>query len=60
MTYNICRVVNSDPEGSKTFDQIQIRSISEINISDLDSNLDPKPDLKYICKKGPYIQAKIS
>ncbi len=48
-----------DPEGSETFDRIQIRSGIKICILDPDtnphSNPDPKPDPKYICKKECYI-----
>jgi len=53
----------TDPEGSKTFGRIQFQSGSEINILDPDSNTvlnpDLKPDPKQICKKEPYIEAKI-
>jgi hypothetical protein len=37
---------------------IRIRSGSEINILDPDSNPDPKPDPKQICLKESYFQAK--
>ncbi len=37
-------VADPDPEGSKTFGQIQIRSGTEINVTDPDSIPDPKPD----------------
>jgi hypothetical protein len=43
-----------DPEGSQTFSDIQVRSETEINVLDRNSNLDKK---KF--QKEPYIQAKI-
>jgi len=55
-----------EPEGSETLGRIRIRSGSQINIldpdsnpdsnleSNPDSNPDPKPDPKQICKKEPY------
>jgi len=46
-------VADPDPEGSETF--CRIRSGSKINIAYPDTN----PDPKQICKKEPYIQAKI-
>ncbi len=45
-----------DPEGSETFGRI--RSGTEINVSDPDSNPDPKLDPKNL-KKAPYFQAGI-
>jgi hypothetical protein len=49
----------ADPEGSEIFGRIRIRSGTEINVSDADSNPDPKLDPKKICKKEPYFQAEI-
>ncbi len=47
-----------DPLESETFGRIRIRSGSEINILDPDSNPDPKPDPKLdpkqICQKDSY------
>jgi hypothetical protein len=34
-----------DTEGSETFGRIRIRSGTDINVLDPDSNPDPKPDL---------------
>ncbi len=59
-------VADPDPEPepyrSETFGRIRIRSGSEINISDPDSNPDsnpdPKPDPKQSNKKESYFQAK--
>ncbi len=45
----------ADPEGSETFGRIRIRSETEINVLDPDSNPDPKK----ICKKEHYFQAEI-
>jgi hypothetical protein len=39
-----CSVADPDPEGSETFGRIRIRSGTEINVLDPDSNPDPKPD----------------
>jgi hypothetical protein len=55
----IFSVADPDPEGSETFGRIQIRSGTEINVSDPDSNPDPKLDPKKICKKEHYFQAEI-
>ena len=46
-----------DPEGSETFGRI--RSGTEINVSNPDSDPDPKLDPKKICKKEPYFLAEI-
>jgi hypothetical protein len=47
----------ADLDGSKTFGRIRIRSGTEINVSDPDSNRNPKLDPKKICKKKPCFQA---
>jgi hypothetical protein len=47
----------ANPDGSKTFGRIRIRSGTEKNVSDPDSNRNPKLDPKKICKKKPYFQA---
>ncbi len=47
----------ADPDGSKTFGRIRIRSGTEINVSDPNSNQNSKLDPKKICKKKPYFQA---
>jgi hypothetical protein len=39
-------VADPDPEGSETFGRIRIRSGTEINVSDPDSNPDWNPDSK--------------
>jgi hypothetical protein len=46
-----CSVADPDPEGSETFGRIRIRSGTEINVSDPDSNPVPKLHPKKICKK---------
>jgi hypothetical protein len=53
-----------DPEGSETFGRIRIRSGTEINVSDpdSDSNPDSNPEPKLDPKKSekePYFQAEI-
>ncbi len=50
----------ADPDGSKTFGRIRIRSGTEINVSDPDFNRNPKLDPKKICKKKPYFQAVLA
>ncbi len=52
-------VADPDPEGSGNFGRIRIRSRTEKNVSDPDSNPDSKVDLKKIRKKEPYCQAEI-
>ncbi len=37
-------VADPEPDGSETFGRIRIRSGTEINVLDPDSNPDPKPD----------------
>jgi hypothetical protein len=51
-------VADPDPEGSDTFGRIRIRSGTEINVLDPDSNPDTKLDTKKIYKKEPYFQAE--
>jgi hypothetical protein len=55
----MCAKMQCCGSGSETFGRIRIRSRTEINILDPDSNPAPKPDPKKIRKKEPYIQAKV-
>ncbi len=61
----ICSAADPDPWRSETFGRIRIRSGTEINVSDPDSdsnpdsNPDPKLDPKKICKKKPYFKTEI-
>ncbi len=48
-----------EPEGSEFFGRIRIRSGTETNVSDQDSNSDPKQDPKKICLKELCFQAEI-
>ncbi len=52
---NITSVADPDPLESETFGRIRIRSGSEINILDPDSNPDPKLDPKQISVKRSLI-----
>jgi hypothetical protein len=54
---NSIKISVADPEGSETFGRI--RSGTEINVSNPDSDPDPKLDPKKICKKEQYFQAEM-